>query len=370
MNLFIELHETRFGGSERRFGTGWEDLFTEQLAFFLSADLAAAGALARLFLGREVGVTVISTQQWLADGTPDLHFELTDTGHFHVEHKFDSPLGERQLQRYLQHGRVALVSRRSQSVPDEVLASPNYLRPPDRPYFDWADVYGALAAMPAPPAGFGALRTCFLGYMRDLGLAPLTNPEWRALFAERTVPENQRVQKEFGRRLDPVKHGLRDRGLRLSDVSHKGRAGFAPPGSVWLYLYVGPGLIRADYMDDDDARAFDPGYEALVVEMTFEPNCESNARAVHRAVQDGFRDSEGRRWYAAKPRIQVNKRIRISLATSLGGIMSGGSIQSDSMCKSALEVIDLLLQAASATVTGSSATLEASSGGAVPNSDL
>ena len=51
MNLFIELHETKFGTSERRFGTGWENLFTEQLAFFLNADLPAATDLAHLYLG-------------------------------------------------------------------------------------------------------------------------------------------------------------------------------------------------------------------------------------------------------------------------------------------------------------------------------
>lgn len=69
MNLFIELHEARFGTAERRFGTGWENLFTEQLAFFLAADLGAATGLARLFLKRkETAVVGVIAQQSRASG--------------------------------------------------------------------------------------------------------------------------------------------------------------------------------------------------------------------------------------------------------------------------------------------------------------
>jgi hypothetical protein len=141
MNLFIELHEARYGTVERRFGAGWENLFTEQLAFFLSADLGAATALAQLFLGgEEIAVTAVTTQSRVAYGIPDLRLDFADGTFLHVEHKFDTPLGYRQLQRYLCEGRLTLVSRCSQTVDPEVLSCSDYLRPPDRHYFHWVDV--------------------------------------------------------------------------------------------------------------------------------------------------------------------------------------------------------------------------------------
>jgi hypothetical protein len=259
MSLFIELHEGRYGTTERRFGSGWENLFTEQLAFFLCADLGAAASLTRLFVGRDHSFRGISTQQSLIDGIPDLRIDLADGGCIHVEHKFDAALGHEQLQRYLKNGKVALVSRCGQTVPEEVLKCVDYLRPPDRHYFSWPDVYGALSDLPDAPEGFGALRAHFQGYMRELGLGPPPPAEWRGLFDDRTDEANQRVQRDFGRLLDAVKFALRDRGLRVQDVSHKGKQAYAPSGAAWRHLYVKPDRVRADYMEAADAKPFDPG---------------------------------------------------------------------------------------------------------------
>jgi hypothetical protein len=171
MNLFIELHEALYGTTERRFGSGWENLFTEQLAFFLSADLAAANALAHLFLGAcDTRVTSVSTQHALSQGTPDLRMEFADGSYLYVEHKLDARLGDQQLERYLQAGKVALVSHCNQVIRDKVLKCRDYLRPVDRDYFRWVDVYDALRIMPTVDEGFGALREHFRGYMRALGL--------------------------------------------------------------------------------------------------------------------------------------------------------------------------------------------------------
>ena len=99
MNLFIELHEAKFGTAEGRFGTGWENLFTQQLAFFLTADLGAATSLARLLLtGKEIAVVGVITQPRMTHGKPDLRIEFEGGTCLLVEHKFDAPLGDRQLQ--------------------------------------------------------------------------------------------------------------------------------------------------------------------------------------------------------------------------------------------------------------------------------
>jgi hypothetical protein len=242
VNLFIELHEAKFGTAERRFGTGWENLFTEQLAFFLTADLGAATSLARLFLrGKEIAVVGVITQPSVTHGKPDLRFEFEGGTCLHVEHKFDAPLGHQQLPGYLCEGQVVLVSRCGQAIPSEVLDCADYLRPSDRHHFNWVDVYEAIPPGTQAPEGFGALRDHFRGYMRELGLAPINiTSEWRGLFEDRTDEENQRLQKDFGRLLDPVKSALRDRGLRVGDVAHKGKQAYAPPGVWWRHLFVLP----------------------------------------------------------------------------------------------------------------------------------
>lgn len=347
MNLFIELHESRFGSAERRFGTGWENLFTEQFAFFLAADLVAATHLVRLFLdGKEETVVGVSTQARLDLGRPDLRVELGSGACVHVEHKFDAPLGPGQLQKYLREGPVALVSRCAQTVPTEVLASGDYLRPSDRHYFNWADVYNALPSGSAAPDGFGALREHFRGYMRELGLAPTFLPsEWRRLFEDRTDPANQEVQKDFGRLLDAVKAALKDQGLRVTDVSHMGKQASAPAGAWWRHLYVKPSLVRADYLRDRDVHAFDPGFEGLVVELVCDASKAQQANTAYATVQDGFEDSRGRRWFAVKPRPIVGAgRIRIALATPLVPLLKSQQLAS-TMNTSALETLDWLLKA-------------------------
>jgi hypothetical protein len=131
-NLFIDLHETTYGTTERRFGRGWENLFTDQYAFFLSADLPSATTVARtLFPGLEASVHRVETQVVSDVGIPDFCFELTTGKRLYVEHKFDARLNETQLQRYVALGRVALISRTNQSIPKDVLDSPNYSHPTD-----------------------------------------------------------------------------------------------------------------------------------------------------------------------------------------------------------------------------------------------
>lgn len=356
MNLFIELHEARFGTTERRFGAGWENLFTELFGFFLAADLSAATALARLFFGgREVVVTVVTTQPSLAQGIADLRIEFADGTHLHVENKFDAPLGHQQLQRYLGDGRLALVSRCNQSVAPEVFGCSDYLHPVDRDYFNWADVYEALPPATEAPRGFGALRDHFRGYMRELGLAPsaLTS-EWRRLFEDRTDAQNQMVQRDFGRLLDPVKSALRSRGLRVGDVSHKGKQAYAPSGAWWRHLYVTPSRVRADYLDASDAVAFDPGYEGLVVELVCDSAARESAWAVFKAVCAGFTDSQGHTWCAVKPQPIGRDRLRVALAAPLPPFLKHESGLSTILSASALEALEQLLTAETG-VTHSSA---------------
>jgi hypothetical protein len=352
-NIFIELHEARFGNGDRRFGSGWENLFTEQLAFFLASDLPAATALARTFMGgADVTVEGISTQVVTPDGIPDLHLDLVGGTCLYVENKFDAPLGPSQLERYLRSGRVALVSRCNQSVSADVLQRADYCRPNDRDYFQWRDVYNALLGAEAAAAGFGGLREHFKGYMRELGLAPsaLTS-EWRRLFDDRTDASNQSVQKDFGRLLDPVRSQLRSRGLRVQDVSHKGKQAYSPAGSVWRHLYVKPGLVRADYLEAVDCAPFEPGYEGLIVEFVFDLSCLDTVRHIHELVSSDRQNLSEHRWYVVRPRPIGSDRIRFSLASPLVPYLQDRRDISHSLSDAALWALERLLSAV-ATVVG------------------
>ncbi len=343
-NILIELHEAWFGGTDRRFGSGWENLFTEQFGFFLACDLPAATALARTLVdGADMTVEGISTQVVATEGIPDLRLEFAGGSCLYVENKFDAPLGPAQLERYLALGRVALVSRCNQSVPADVLNHPDYHRPRDRDYFHWRDVYDALLGAEAAPAGFGGLREHFKGYMRELGLAPsaLTS-EWRRLFEERTETENQVVQRDFGRLLDPVKAQLRSRGLKVQDVAHKGKQAYAPNGSLWRHLYVKPDRVRADFLEAFDCAPFEPGYEGLVVELVFDSSRIGSVHEIHEALRSERQDLGAHNWYIIGPRAIGRDRVRLSLATPLAPYFRKVESISHSLSESALWALERL----------------------------
>lgn len=272
-NLFIELHECRVGEDGRRFGSGWEDLFTDQLAFFLSCDLAAASALAAMLLGDGAArVADVEVQPSTEDGRPDLALNLDDERTLFVENKVDAALQPQQLERYLEHGLVALVSRRTLSVREPTLEHMGYLQPRRGEHWTWEDVFRALPLPEEAPAGHGALREAFRSYMRELGFAPTNLSEkWRRLFDDRTEKENRRVQKEFGRLLNAAKSLLRRAyGFRVTDVSHKGKMAYAPEHASWQHLYVHPVRLRSETVPGEVRAVFEPGYEALTVEVVYD----------------------------------------------------------------------------------------------------
>ena len=105
------------------------------------------------------------------------------------EHKLDSDLGDRQLERYLglpksRETHLVLISNRSHFISDEVLRSDSYLRPRDSsiPFFYWEDFYPVITGRSE------RLAQDFGMYMRDLGMAPCPLPgEWSQLFQSQDV---------------------------------------------------------------------------------------------------------------------------------------------------------------------------------------
>jgi hypothetical protein len=283
-----------------------------------------------------------------ADGIPALRLEFAGGACLYIENKFDALLGPKQLDRYLDLGRVALISRRNQSVPADVLRCPNYLRPSDRDYFHWRDVYNALLRAETAPKGFGGLREHFKGYKRELGLAPsaLTS-EWRRLFEEGTDARNQIVQKDFGRLLDPVRAQLRARGFKVQDVSHKGKQAYSSAGSLWRHLYVKPDRVRADLLEAVDCAPFEPGNEGLVVEFVFDSSRSATVEKIPEKLLYEKQHLGEHNWYVMSPRSIGSDRTRLSLAAPLVPYLREGTDISRSLTESALWALERLLNAVS-----------------------
>ena len=122
------------------------------------------------------------------ENRPDLLLECEDFDLI-CEHKLLSPLGDRQLERYLGIKRkkpvyVALISLGNCIVSKDVSNNPNYIRPIDATHFNWRELYPALCT------GENRLGRDFVAYMNSLGMKPLELPNgWGDLFTCRTTAE-------------------------------------------------------------------------------------------------------------------------------------------------------------------------------------
>lgn len=159
----------RWAGSQR------ENIFTECLASALRADRALCNAWLRKLGCKPTGSVRVSTQVRRVRDFHDL--ELWFGPHcVCVEHKLESPLGSRQLERYLGEPgiiRVALISRRDQAVPRAATRSKRYLSPglPHRKHFYWSDFYGIVAKRASYP-GASTLTQELAALMKHLGFDP------------------------------------------------------------------------------------------------------------------------------------------------------------------------------------------------------
>lgn len=121
------------------------------------------------------------------ESRPDFRLRC-DTLDIICEHKLGSPLGPRQLERYLALPYadpfcVALITAVPCVVSAEVLSADRYLRPRQSQlmHFRWQDLYPLVAARPE------RLARDFAAYMRDLDLHPWQQAGWNDLFTSSTT---------------------------------------------------------------------------------------------------------------------------------------------------------------------------------------
>lgn len=191
------------------------------------------------------------------------------------EHKLESELGNRQLERYRdllkdRPSHLVLISNRTHEMAEEVLQSNQYLRPNGSgiPHFHWEDFYPVIANHKE------RLARDFAVYMRGLGMATSPLPdEWNRLFRDKSVAEKfyeatMDMRSYFGKQLgaqckaDPSKLGFQVKypttwlHLLYFDVSK-----VAKPPPVGM---ESPFLRASVFVKDADSRHTDQLEEAEI----------------------------------------------------------------------------------------------------------
>jgi hypothetical protein len=169
-----------------------EDKFTAALTYLIANVPEVGQAMADLIVkGSGLPTPSFESAEDHPDGDseskPDflLHCKQFD---ILCEHKLDSSLGKRQLERYLDlrkdgRTRVALITNwdTPEDIGDDVLNRSEYLRPiaSKVPYFSWQALYPLIASRPEQ------LAKEFAAYMQALGMAPVQLPgNWDTLFED------------------------------------------------------------------------------------------------------------------------------------------------------------------------------------------
>ncbi|HXM36532.1 MAG TPA: hypothetical protein VN920_15160, partial [Pyrinomonadaceae bacterium] len=361
-NLFLRHHAAFAKDDEDSVGSGWENEFTEILAFYLSCDSEACGSLCQTILGSDYDTPIgVSTQHSSQHGIPDVAIQLLSGRLLFIENKIDAPLGELQLERYLKicdeagnPGFVALFAKKNHRVVQEVVASPFYKHPASRDHYRWVDLYNIIPAAGDDQLGVAALRGAYREYLRFLGFAPTNlTGKWPLLFENRLEPSNREVQVEFGNRLEGVDRYLRDLGFRVTKVSYMGLQARPIAPSPYLFLDVYPARAATSFVRPEEARLVDG--PALVVAIVYDmPEPPEDAAHLIDAFQNPFIDSQGRQWCATGPRqFSSGHRTKIEFVSSLQWFLEDDlemAIRLERSCKS---VVSRILEEMT-TVTSSS----------------
>ena len=336
-NLFIEHHEKiqprkiRNGRGKTGVGTGWEDDFTNILSFYMSSDHEALENFCRLILNHEFEKPIaIETQQITSQGRPDIVITLESGSILIIECKVDACLQPDQLQRYLKINSnpenktyVALFSKRLLEIPGSVLREPRYKRPDKAHHYFWTNLYNVLPRPNGDCIGPELMRSFFLDYMGAIGFAPSSlDQNWSKLFEDRTIDENQKVQKEFGRRLSLLRTWLKERDFKVTSVSHSGIQAI-PTSDLLLslpvpvyFLTVGPQRARKDYMLRFHAAQVNN--EVLSVAYVFNvPDSPEFLMSLYKSFPTPLKDSIDNMWWPTKPYPFSKKRIRLQLVSNL-----------------------------------------------------
>lgn len=354
-NLFIEHHEliqTQKGNVG--IGTGWEDDFTNILSFYLSCDAEALDAFCHFVLGKDYESPLsIETQVVTNYGRPDIFINLNSGSKLVVECKVDASLQSDQLQRYLkiEHNPncrtyVALFSKRSLDVPVSAIENSRYKAPHNHSHFFWTDLFRVLPKAGTENIGMDVARSFFRNYLELIGFAPSTlNQNWARLYEDRTVDENQKVQKEFGRKLAAIRKWLKERKFRVTAVSHSGLQAVPKSGplkKVGVYfLTIGPQKARKDHLSRKAVQKINNEVFRLALIYNM-PEVSEHVWRIYKAFPCPLTDRNGHLWWPTKPYKFSKSRVRLDFVTNLDQFLENETEIEQNITNSCEEAIECI----------------------------
>jgi len=222
-------------------GLAEEDRFTGSLNYVIDSHPHIGQAMCDHLLlsaGLEKAAFVRSTDhpQGTMEDRPDFLLECEGID-IVCEHKINSPLGKRQLERYLALQRskpfvVALISNGVCDVPKAATDHERYICPlnSDIAHFSWQSLY------PLIQGDGNRLISDFLEYMRSLSMKPIACESWKDLFDRSDVAE------AFGHHWQEVKGYFKNEGATCRIDRSKLAIQIGQPND-WLhlmYVFVSP----------------------------------------------------------------------------------------------------------------------------------
>lgn len=351
-NFFKYAHEAKFGMSgedgepRNRVGSGWENFFTEAVAFFLQSDRQALERLCRELLRERYEIPErVKTQVAAEDGTPDIVICLASGRRCFIESKIDDDLRPGQPGKYLgtsQGGEapfVALFSRKHHEVPPDVLEHRRYLKPQGGVHYVWKHLYDWIRDQPATVEA-ARLRRYFREYMEWLHLGWTIVGSWSCLFEDRRGPENAAVRDAFGERLAGVRDKLRQLGCRVTEADRYGLVGWPLTSHVFDHLVVMPSHTRKEYLEEPLERYVGPA--ALSVSLVYDdPSVPKHARDIYREF--GGEPFGIYHWVRLSPYTMTNSRVRLEFVAGLQRFLSDDPhVMADRLVAGCAEVLDRL----------------------------
>lgn len=324
-NFFKYAHEMKYrtsredGQPSNRVGSGWENFFTEAVAFYLPCDRHALERLCRELLADKYKDEVpghVETQVSGENGTPDIAISFRSGRRCLIESKIDAALGPGQPGKYLRDGKslVALFSKRLHELKDpDLLKNERYLHPEGAHHYTWKHLYDWLRDDP-PALEATRFPRYFREYIEWLGLAWREPGEWWRLFEDRTVPANQEVRDTFGERLAGVRKELRQLEYRVTQGDRYAVVGWPLKRQPFKHLVVKPCRTRKEYVEEPLERYL--GSASLGVSLVYDkPTIPEHCQTVYRAF--GPEPYGAYQWVRLSPHRMTNPRVRLEFVANL-----------------------------------------------------
>ena len=139
------------------------------------------------------------------------------------------------------------------------------------------------------------------------------------------INENQKVRKEFGRKLAGIRSWLNKRNYKVTSVSHSGLQAVPESGPLKrtdvYFLVIGPERVRKDLISKEAAKRLNN--EVLRLSLVYNlPEVPEQAHAIFKLFPCPFKDKGGHSWWPTEPYKFSKSRVRLEFVTNLEKFLS------------------------------------------------